>query len=113
MIAAAERTITTATTPQTTAITVIELSGELSGSFTVRILAGAAIKSKVMIINHNCHLAHIPDVPAEVEVCTVTSYWAPGCRFEMITVLFVHGTVMTPLSCLFLDEEMMISYVTI
>ena len=46
MIAANERTLTTATTPQTMAITVIELSDELSGSFTVRILTGAAIKSK-------------------------------------------------------------------
>ena len=42
MIAATERTITTATTPQTMAITAIELSGELPGSFTVRILTGAA-----------------------------------------------------------------------
>ena len=41
-IAATARTITTATTPQTMAITVIELSGVLSGSFTVRTLTGAA-----------------------------------------------------------------------
>lgn len=41
MIAATEMTITTATTPQTMAIAVIELSGEVSGSFTVRIVTGA------------------------------------------------------------------------
>ena len=44
MIAASERTITTATAPQTMAIIVVELSGELSGSFTARIRTGAAIK---------------------------------------------------------------------
>ena len=53
----------------------------------------------------------LPDIPAVLEVVTVTSYSAPGCRSEMMTWFCVQGTVIVPPNCLFL-EPMIMLYVT-
>ena len=50
-----------------------------------------------------CRL-HLLDILADVEVVTVTSYWAPGFRWRIMTLFSVQGTVIVPPSCLFLTK---------
>ena len=101
--------ITTATIPPTIAASVSGLPTPVGVALFVRTSTGTAREESVC--SHYFYDNYlIPDMPVEVEVCTEIRYSAPACRFEITTLLFVHGTETLPPSTLFL-EEMMISYV--
>ena len=57
----------------------------------------------------------VPDDPAVIDVLTVMSYSAPGCRPEILTLFCVHGTVtILPNSPTIWEPIMMLAlYVTV
>lgn len=50
----------------------------------------------------------VPDDPAVIDVLTVMSYSAPGCRSEIMILFCVHGTVIVPPNCPFWEPIMML-----
>lgn len=108
-------TITTVTIPPITAVVLPALPTTLVSSL-------AGLTGAVKFVNNLWNTMHsffcsylmiIPEVPATVDVLTVISYSAPGCRSRIMIPFCVQGTVMVPpKDCLFL-EPMIMLYVTV